>query len=506
MGLTPSSRGGALAQFAFAALLVILLTAATTAVAGLLQFKQLTLDLGVTPALKDQQVTIADPGKPQTILVVGSDHRFGTAKVTANTDTMLLVRLDPNSSTINVISIPRDLKVRIPEGGIPVTAKLNSAYSVGGTRLLETVLKRDVFTGLTINHVVNVNFGGFEALVDAIGCVYSDIDHRYYNASTLGANNYSSINLQAGYQKLCGADALSFVRFRHTDSDIVRNARQQDFVRWAKDQYGQGALIANRDRLLRIFGAHTQTDANLHSVSGLINLFTLVAFSAGHSIRQVKFPAIQQVCGTPVGGAALQTPCYVTADPATEQSVFRSFLAPTRPTPSPGSSPPPSRPPAPGAPPGARPPGLAPDPIDGKAQAAALANAGMPVYYPRLIPAAAGVQYEALVPGEYPRAYQLHDESAVPHPAYRMVVSVNPALGQYYGIQGTAWQSPPILAHPNETRTVGGKRLALYRNGHLLSVVAWRTPRGVYWISNTLTDGLNNQQMLGIAASLTRAP
>jgi len=507
MGLTPSSRAAALGQFAFAALIVILLTAATVAVAGLLQFKQLTLDLGVTPALRDQHVTIADPGKPQTILVVGSDHRFGTPRVTANTDTMLLVRLDPKSSTINVISIPRDLKVQIPEGGIPVTAKLNSAYSRGGTRLLERVLKHDVFPQLTINHVVNVNFGGFEALVNAIGCVYSDIDHRYYENTEL--NNISSINLQAGYQKLCGPDALSFVRFRHTDSDLVRNARQQDFIRWAKDQYGVGALIANRDQLLTIFGAHTQTDANLHSVNGLINLFTLVAFSAGHSIRQVKFPAIlppptpQRAPGTAAG---FLPPSYVTADPGAEQSTFRSFLTPTRTTPSPQGGAPPPRSPGAKAPPGVRPAGLTPDPLDGRAQAAALGNAGMPVYYPRLIAAAGGVQYEAPVPGEYPRGYQLHDEGGAPHAAYRMVVVINSALGQYYGIQGTAWQSPPILAHPNQTRTVGGKRLALYLNGHKLALVAWRTPQGVYWISNTLTDDLTNQQMLGIAASLTRGP
>ncbi|PZS12674.1 MAG: LytR family transcriptional regulator, partial [Solirubrobacterales bacterium] len=59
--------------------------------------------------------------------------------------------------------------------------------------------------------------------------------------------------------------------------------------------------------------------------------------------------------------------------------------------------------------------------------------------------------------------------------------------------------------NPTQTRTVAGRRLALYFNGHKLTLVAWRTPQAVYWISNTLTDVLGNQQMLGIAASLTRA-
>ncbi len=51
------------------------------------------------------------------MLLIGSDHRAGEPFRSANTDTMMLVRLDPNSSTINVLSIPRDLEVEIPEGG-----------------------------------------------------------------------------------------------------------------------------------------------------------------------------------------------------------------------------------------------------------------------------------------------------------------------------------------------------------------------------------------------------
>ena len=97
-----------------------------------------------------------------------------------------------------------------------------------------------MFPDLHVNHIVDVNFGGFQALVNAIGCVYADVDHRYYNNTRY--TGYSSIDIQPGYQKLCGADALAFVRFRHTDSDLVRNARQQDFIRWAKDQYGVASI------------------------------------------------------------------------------------------------------------------------------------------------------------------------------------------------------------------------------------------------------------------------
>ena len=132
-----------------------------------------------------------------------------------------------------------------------------------------------MFPGLQVNHIVDVNFGGLQDLVDAIGCVYTDVDHRYYNNTALAPTTRASTSSPAT-RSCAGPAALQFVRFRHTDSDLVRNARQQDFIRWAKDQYGVANLLSNRDKLLRIFGAHTQTDHNLHTTDGLINLFDLV--------------------------------------------------------------------------------------------------------------------------------------------------------------------------------------------------------------------------------------
>jgi LCP family protein required for cell wall assembly len=509
MGLIPRTRAGALWRFALAAFLVIACVAATTAVAGLLQFKQFATYLSATPALKNAQIVIPNPGQPQTILIIGSDHRAGEPFSASNTDTMMLVRLDPSSATINVLSIPRDLKVEIPEPGGLVTEKLNSAYSIGGPNLLESVIKQNVFPNLKINHIVDVNFGGFEELVNAIGCVYTDVDHRYYNNTA--QTDYSSIDLNAGYQKLCGADALSFVRFRHTDSDIVRNARQQDFIRWAKDQYGVSSLVSNRDALLRIFGKHTQTDRSLHTTDGLINLFNLVAFSAGHTIKQIPFPAILLPCPVTATG---QTPCYVTADAAAEVSTYEKFMTATT---APVATPAPAVAAKHHRSPSLRALGLVADPADGKAQAKALANAGLPVYYPRLIDS--NSQYcmdvtancyeppnpTSVYAGAYPRAYVIHDQSGQAHAAYRMTLVVNAGLGEYCGVQGTTWRTPPILGSPNQTRTVHGKRLLVYLNGHHITLVGWRTPRAAYWISNTLDDALSNGAMLAIAGSLTKA-
>ena len=110
--------------------------------------------------------------------------------------------------------------------------------------------------GLDINHIININFGGFREVINAIGCVYVDVDRRYYHSNEglpLSAH-YAEIDIDPGYQKLCGTDALNYVRFRHADSDIVRAARQQAFLRQAKDQLNASSLIGKRDKLLDIFG------------------------------------------------------------------------------------------------------------------------------------------------------------------------------------------------------------------------------------------------------------
>jgi len=88
--------------------------------------------------------------------------------------------------------------------------------------------------------------------VNAIGCVYTDVDHRYYNNTAL--TDYSSIDIQPGYQKLCGTDALEFVRFPTPTATSVRNARQQDFIPLGQGPVQVGQIYNNKDTLLRIFG------------------------------------------------------------------------------------------------------------------------------------------------------------------------------------------------------------------------------------------------------------
>jgi hypothetical protein len=140
----------------------------------------------------------------------------------------------------------------------------------------------------------------------------------------------------------------------------------------------------------------------------------------------------------------------------------------------------------------------------------------MPVYAPKLI--AAGSEYcsgelgncptgsPISEVGSYPRKYVIATPQHQPEAAYQMTLVLNATLGQYYDVEGMTWKDPPALVDPTESRVVGGKRLDLYFEGAKLDLVAWRTARGVYWISNTLTDNLDKEQMIGLAASLARVP
>jgi LCP family protein required for cell wall assembly len=461
------------------------LSAATTATAVLLEINN---DIGIfrraskpIPGIKDALDNV-DPGGPQTIMLLGSDRRYVDIKAhnPTRSDTIILVRLDPSKGATALMSLPRDLKVRIPGHG---TDKINAAYAFGGPKL--TVKTVRSLLHIPINHVINMNFGGFRGAVDKLGCIYTDVDRRYFNDNRPpfgGGGNYATIDVKAGYQKLCGQNALDYVRYRHFDSDLVRAARQQEFLGDAKDQIGVGKLFSNRKTLLRIFGRYTQTD--IQSNKAILQLLKLAVESAQHPVQEVHFPG--QISGS-----------FVTVTPTDLQRVTRQFLnaqassvprgaatrRPGRETRRKGST-------------ASLPPGMVFAKTAGEDQAVRLAAAvDFPVYYPKTILSTA--QY---LP-EHSRTYNISDRGRHRFKAYRIVVRTR-LIGQYYGIQGTTWKAPPILDNPSERRRIGRRQYELFYDGSRVRLVAWRTPRAVYWISNTLLQTLTKRQMLALAQSV----
>jgi LCP family protein required for cell wall assembly len=190
-----------------------------------------------TPAVKKaaKQLDVPLPGQPAVALVIGYDHRLADGKgAPSRSDTMMLVRADPQTDSISLLSFPRDMRVEVHcPGRTPYFDKIAHAYTTCGPRgSLQTVKN---LTQLDVNYLITVNFRGFVQLVDRLGGAWIDVDRRYFNDHT-GPTGYARIDLKPGYQNLTGREALDFVRYRHTDSDLTRVVRQQQFVKAFKTQ------------------------------------------------------------------------------------------------------------------------------------------------------------------------------------------------------------------------------------------------------------------------------
>src|SRR5262249_51705876 len=149
------------------------------------------------------------PGQAAIALVIGYDQRRGKEfSDVSRSDTVMLLRADPQTKTITALSFPRDLLVPIwctRKTGAPYQFsprdRINSAYAdCGSVGTPETVKP---LTGLPVNYLIAVTFRGFKKVVNKLGGVWLDVDRRYYNKNVgTAATDFSNINLQPGYQRL----------------------------------------------------------------------------------------------------------------------------------------------------------------------------------------------------------------------------------------------------------------------------------------------------------------
>jgi LCP family protein required for cell wall assembly len=492
-------------RFIVGAVLIVALSAGATATVALNKVNQIAEEVfpkGSHINAPKGLVTPSYSGGAKTFLILGSDRREGSKDVYDRTDpphsdTILLVRFDPEQGQTSVLSIPRDLLVNIhlPNGEEIPHEKINAAYTYGaregGTRgamlaAAETI-KQEVFPELTLNAIVDVNFKGFIRVVDTLGCAYVNVDHRYFNENVgTVETDYTSINLQPGYQKLCYENALDYVRYRHTDSDFVRVARQQDFLRDLREQVSPEDVIGQIDSVAKAVGK-----AIVSTVSGsgrtLIQLAELIGFSQSKPLRQVKFLSTSE-------DAQIAGGSYVTSSPELERETLNRFLngreqlhlpesTPARGHSSSHHSSHTSQ---------AHQYDLYPTPAAGDEEAV-KASVSLPfkVLYPALQSGQAQQQEV--------RAYTLPDQQDRPHKAYVVVWQQN-LIGGYYDFEGTDWQNPPLFAH-SHSRLVDDRRYLIVDDGSHIHAIGWRSGGVMYWLTNTLLEELSNQQMLAIARS-----
>jgi LCP family protein required for cell wall assembly len=508
----PSLWWGMWKRFLIAGVLIVALSGAATATVAL--NKLTTLADEVFPHLSHITapkglITPEYGGGPQTFLILGSDRRSGSKDIeeresAPHSDTILLVRFDPEQGQTSVLSIPRDLMVdiRAPNGEVYEHEKINAAYTIGskfgganGASVLaaETIV-REVFPELEgkLNGIVDVNFAGFIKVVDTLGCAYVNVDHRYYNENVGSTEtDYTSINLEPGYQKLCYENALDYVRYRHTDSDFVRVARQQDFLRDLREQIDPADELGQIDTVAKAVGHAIRTNFPA-TPEELVLLSKLIAFSQTKPLRQVRFLASN--VDAQFGGGD-----YVTSTPELEKETLQKFLdgreqlqlpSATRPKKH-SSSHHHSSHHSSGFNPAAI--NLYPTTSAGEAELVkASPEIPFPVLYPSLQTGPAEQQQV--------RAYPLKNQQNIRHHAYVIVFAENATLGAYYDFEGTDWLNPPLFAHAR-TQVIGAHTYEFVDDGSHIHVVGWRQGNVLYWVTNTLLEELSNSQMLALAKS-----
>ncbi len=490
-----------LAKAAVASLVIVLCSGGAVAAAILLQVHKFVHPPTPPhlpppePALKGVHVEPVKPGGPRTLLVLGSDRRSkrsADAKIgfTPRSDTILLVRLDPKRKRVAVLSIPRDLAVTIPGHGDQM--KINQAYDFGGAKLTTETVKLlfETATGkenFPVNGVLDVNFNGFQQAVNYVHGVYVDVDRRYYIPPNTGT---SEIDLEPGYQRLVGSAALAYVRYRHTDSDIFRAARQQDFLRQAVGQPSVQKLrsLEAAGDFLAVMRSYFRFDKDFLSNRNIFGMLkTAVALAQAHApVNQIQFRGVQDA-----QDPATDTRLFMSQENL--QRVYTEFMTGEK------TQNPVKRKKA------TKRKKVTASKVSGLENAANLgqnlavladAKLHFPFYFPGF--RTTGSRY----PDDTPRIYKLADERGKRHEAYRMVIATG-APGEYYGVQGTTWKSAPFLAQPDRTIMQNGRRLLLFYDGPQLRAVGWKTPKAAYWVSNTIDHEIANTRMIAIAASLT---
>lgn len=160
------------------------------------------------------------------ILLVGQDKREGEKR--QRSDTMILCSINPQTGDVALISFLRDLYVQIP--GDYSDNRLNAPYVFGGFKLLDATLQQNF--GISIDANFEVNFTGFEAIIDMIGGIYMEMTDE----ELLYFNNGHNAGFTGNYNLLNGENALNFARLREIDNDFGRTNRQRKVLLAAYDK------------------------------------------------------------------------------------------------------------------------------------------------------------------------------------------------------------------------------------------------------------------------------
>lgn len=192
---------------------------------------------------------------PMNILILGLDDRDGDFR--GRTDTIMLAGFNPEHEAINLLSIPRDTRVKI-KGAYD---KVNAAYVYGGPELTRKTLED--FLDIEIDYYVVIDFDAFVKMVDLVGGIEVDVPIRM-------KYEQENIDLYPGKQVLNGEQALGYARYRYTsEGDIGRAKRQQEVVKLLLEKMFKLRNVVKMPELIKTVYDHVETDFPLTQVTEL---------------------------------------------------------------------------------------------------------------------------------------------------------------------------------------------------------------------------------------------
>ncbi|MFN2104404.1 MAG: LCP family protein [Candidatus Promineifilaceae bacterium] len=204
------------------------------------------------------------PKGTTNILLLGSDEPVGDGGV-KRTDTMIIVSVDPDGPTASMISLPRDLYVYIPGGTM---SRLNSAVTLGGIELLKQTILYNF--GVPIHYYAQVDFQGFEDVVDAIGgvevavsCPFKDWRIKSPELDPEDEDNWYVFELEPGIYEMDGDTALWYARSRLMSNDFDRGRRQQQLLRAMLNQGVKLDLVPQVPVLWNSYKDSVETDMDI---------------------------------------------------------------------------------------------------------------------------------------------------------------------------------------------------------------------------------------------------
>ncbi|AET66756.1 cell envelope-related function transcriptional attenuator common domain protein [Desulfosporosinus orientis DSM 765] len=243
-----------------------------------------------------------------TVLIVGVDQRPGE-KSYSNTDTLLVASINTENGKVNLLSIPRDTQVNIPGRG---KEKINAAARLGkGLKTTQAIIEQLI--AQPIDGYVLTNFDGFKTIIDTLGGITLTVEKNMYYVT--GDAKDGVINLKKGTQRLNGAQALQYARFRQDAlADISRTSRQQAVLKAMEREFLQVKTLSKLPALISQMTKAVETNLSFSQL-----------WAIGNVLLRVNNPEV--VSQTLPGNFLIENDIsYWKVDPKKSKAIVKRFI------------------------------------------------------------------------------------------------------------------------------------------------------------------------------------